>query len=433
MERGLGNSAFRWVGCRPELDWDLRRMLAPKFVRRGIIAAPFYAYPRPSSSMPSLPPLSLYVHIPWCVKKCPYCDFNSHSSDGDLPEAAYVRALLADLDQDLPLALGRRVETIFIGGGTPSLFGADAIQRLLAGIAQRLPLAEEAEITLEANPGTAESGKFRGFRQAGVNRLSMGVQSFNDRQLRALGRIHDSGEAVLAAELAKDAGFDNFNLDLMFGLPNQTVADALADIQMALQLDPGHLSFYQLSLEPNTYFHRYPPVLPEDDLVWEIQQACQALLAEAGYQQYEVSAYAKAGFRCRHNENYWRFGDYLGVGAGAHGKLTDASGNIHRLWKQRHPARYLETAGTHASVGGHEVLSLADVPLEFLMNHLRLREGFPPALLTERTGLHLDALEPGLSACLDLGLLEYSEGIVRCTSQGWNFLDNVLEKFIVEG
>jgi len=382
------------------------------------------------SAMQTVPPLSLYIHIPWCVRKCPYCDFNSHSATGELPEKAYVAALLSDLEQDLPSVAGRTVETVFIGGGTPSLFSPEALHALLEGIARRVPIARQAEITLEANPGTAESGKFRGFREAGVNRLSMGVQSFNDRHLQALGRIHDSREARLAVEIAKAAGFDNFNLDLMFGLPRQTREEALDDIRSAVELQPSHLSLYQLTLEPNTLFHRYPPPLPGDEAIWEAQQACQALLDEKGYRQYEVSAYAKDGFRCRHNENYWRFGDYLGIGAGAHGKLTDASGIIARTWKIRHPAHYLETAGTLTGIGGHVAVASEELPLEFLMNHLRLKEGFIETAFTDRTGLPISALEPTLSHCLKDGLLERCEGAIRCTDQGWNFLDDVLEKFI---
>ncbi len=380
--------------------------------------------------MPTSLPLSLYIHIPWCVRKCPYCDFNSHTAERALPEQAYVNALLGDLDQDLPQAAGRTVETVFIGGGTPSLFSPEAIHTLLEGVATRLSLAPQAEITLEANPGTAESGKFRGFREAGVNRLSIGVQSLNDRHLQALGRIHGRSEAIRAAKMAKEAGFENFNLDLMFGLPRQTQEEALEDVRGALALAPTHISFYQLTLEPNTLFHKHPPSLPADDSLWAMQEACQTLLAEQGYRQYEVSAYAREGFRCRHNENYWRFGDYLGIGAGAHGKITDTSGTIARSWKVRHPARYLESAGTPAAIGGSELVEQAELPLEFLMNHLRLREGFRGGVFTERTGLGLDALEPGLSLCVKDGLLEWRGTTLRCTEKGWNFLDNVLEKFL---
>lgn len=387
--------------------------------------------PRP---MLNIPPLALYIHIPWCVRKCPYCDFNSHVADGRIPERAYVGALIADLEQDLPQVAGRTLETVFIGGGTPSLFAPETIAALLEAIAQRLPLAPDLEVTLEANPGTAECGKFRGYRNAGVNRLSIGVQSFDDRQLQRLGRIHGRAEAISAAAIAAEAGFRNVNLDLMFGLPDQSQEGALADIRAALALNPSHLSFYQLTLEPNTLFHKYPPPLPVDEAIWSMQAACQTLLAEQGFRQYEVSAYAREGFRCRHNLNYWQFGDYLGIGAGAHGKLTDvATGRITRTWKVRHPHHYLESAGRPESIGGNHAVARQDLPLEFLMNHLRLREGFAAATFGERTGLPGEALEPGLSACIEAGLLERQDDIIRCTDTGWNFLDNVLERFVNDG
>ncbi|QSA96958.1 radical SAM family heme chaperone HemW [Methylococcus sp. EFPC2] len=377
------------------------------------------------------PPLGLYIHIPWCVRKCPYCDFNSHAANDSVSEQAYVSALLADLDQDLPLAAGRTVETIFIGGGTPSLFSALSIDELLEGVAQRLALAPDIEITLEANPGTAESARFEGYRAAGVNRLSIGVQSFDEAHLQRLGRIHGREEAINAAYMAREAGFENFNLDLMFGLPDQTTEQALVDIETALSLKPTHLSFYQLTLEPNTLFHKYPPPLPGDEAIWEIQGACQRLLVEHGYAQYEVSAYAQAGRRCRHNLNYWQFGDYLGIGAGAHGKLTDPiTGRIARRWKVRHPTLFLEHAGRPASIGGHDFVEPAELPVEFLMNHLRLREGFPEAAYAERTGLDNQTLQPGLNECIEAGLIERCDGRIRCTETGWNFLDNVLERFL---
>ena len=380
------------------------------------------------------PPLGLYVHIPWCIRKCPYCDFNSHAVAGAIPERPYVAALLADLEQDLPKVAGRTVETIFIGGGTPSLFGPEAIADLLTGIGQRLPLAPCLEVTLEANPGTVECGKFRAFRQAGVNRLSIGIQSFSDRHLHSLGRIHGSAEAIRAGQIAHEAGFSNFNLDLMFGLPGQDSKEALADIRTALELNPTHISFYQLTLEPNTLFFKHPPTLPRDEAIWAMQQACQALLAERGFQQYEVSAYARTGFRCRHNQNYWRFGDYLGIGAGAHGKLTDAvRQTIARSWKVRHPQRYLESAGRPACIGASEAVQRRELPIEFMMNHLRLREGFSEGIFSERTGLSMQDLEPGLSECIEAGLIERHKGIIRCTDIGWNFLDNVLERFLNDG
>ena len=377
------------------------------------------------------PPLGLYIHIPWCVRKCPYCDFNSHAVGGEIPERAYIAALMADLEQDLSHVAGRSLETVFIGGGTPSLFGPEAIAALLDGIAHRLPLAPDLEVTLEANPGTAESAKFRAFREAGVNRLSLGVQSFNDRHLQKLGRIHDGREALRAARIATEAGFANFNLDLMFGLPEQSPKEALADIRTALGLNPTHLSLYQLTLEPNTLFHKYPPPLPGDEAVWCMQEACQALLFEHGFRQYEVSAYAHEGFRCRHNQNYWRFGDYLGIGAGAHGKLTNAAAQtVTRTWKVRHPLGYLETAGRPERIGGSDAVKSQDLPVEFMMNHLRLREGFREPVFSERTGLTLETLEPGLSACIDAQLIEKCDGVIRCTDTGWNFLDNVLERFL---
>ncbi|BBA35735.1 oxygen-independent coproporphyrinogen III oxidase [Methylocaldum marinum] len=381
--------------------------------------------------MVSTLPLGLYIHMPWCVRKCPYCDFNSHAADGALPEREYVNALLLDLEQQTPLVAGRTVETIFIGGGTPSLFSPDAIRDLLEGIRSRLTVAAAAEITMEANPGTAEIGKFEGFREAGINRLSIGIQSFHDAHLKKLGRIHDRREAGLAAGIAREAGFENFNLDLMFGLPDQTVDEALADIRTAIGLNPTHISFYQLTLEPNTVFHKFPPRLPEDDRIWAMQQSCQALLADHGYRQYEVSAYAREGYRCRHNLNYWRFGDYLGIGAGAHGKITNAAEPaVTRTWKIKHPQHYLEFAGRPDRQGGRAVVPREDLPFEFLMNHLRLREGFAEAAFGENTGLPLAALEPALSECVAADWLERRDGIIRCTDTGWNFLDNVLQRFL---
>ena len=377
------------------------------------------------------PPLGLYIHIPWCVRKCPYCDFNSHAAGPSIPETEYVLALLADLERDLPQVSGRSVDTVFIGGGTPSLFDASAIAGLLESIALKLALTHDAEITLEANPGTAESTKFRDFRAAGVNRLSIGVQSFNPRHLCSLGRIHDGEDAFRAAEMATAAGFDNFNLDLMFGLPQQTPQEALEDIRCAIDLKPTHLSFYQLTLEANTVFYRSPPPLPMDEAVWDMQQECQSEMAAAGYLQYEVSAYAQALRRCRHNLNYWRFGDYLGIGAGAHGKLTDPdTGSITRTWKVKHPRLYLETAGKPASLGGANIIPTDELPVEFLMNHLRLREGFTLSDFSTRTRLPAAELEPGLTRCLGRDLLEREGELVRCTDKGWNFLDNVLEEFL---
>lgn len=377
------------------------------------------------------PPLGLYIHIPWCVRKCPYCDFNSHAVDAALPEGQYGAALLADLEQDLPLVEGRTLQSIFIGGGTPSLFSPQAIQWLLTAVQNRLACAPGLEITLEANPGTVESDRFVGFRQAGVNRLSLGVQSFQDAPLRALGRIHGGEEAARAVEMAKAAGFTNFNLDLMFGLPGQTVDGALKDIQTAIALQPAHISFYQLTLEPNTVFYKYPPPLPEDETLWQIQKHGQAQLEEHGYQHYEVSAYGRHGFACRHNVNYWQFGDYLGIGAGAHGKITNLERQtIDRLWKVKRPGHYMKTAGTAECIGGKSTIDPRHLPLEFLMNNLRLKQGFRAEQFEERTGLPLEALEPALSECVEEGLLIKQNGCIGCTETGWNFLNEVLERFM---
>ena len=376
-------------------------------------------------------PLALYVHIPWCARKCPYCDFNSHEARGPVPESAYVDALLADLEQDLPRVWGRRIESVFIGGGTPSLFSAEALDRLLAGLRARLPLRPDTEITLEANPGAVEQGKFAEFREIGINRLSIGVQSFNDEQLQRLGRIHDRRVAFAAAEAAHVAGLDNFNLDLMFGLPEQTVEQALADIANAVALQPAHLSYYQLTIEPNTRFYQSPPTLPDDETISLMQERTQAELARQGYRQYEVSAYARETRRCRHNLNYWEFGDYLGIGAGAHGKLTDpAAGRIHRLWKLKQPRDYLAAAGTPASIGGDAPIGEADLPVEFLMNALRLVEGVPAALFGERTGLPLTALEPALSRARERGLMAADSERLQPTEFGLRFLNDLLQEFM---
>jgi oxygen-independent coproporphyrinogen-3 oxidase len=374
-------------------------------------------------------PLSLYVHVPWCARKCPYCDFNSHEARGGIPQDEYVRALLADLEFELAQADGRRIETVFIGGGTPSLFSPRAIAALLTGIRSRADLAPEAEITLEANPGSSEAAKFAGFREAGVNRLSVGVQSFQPGLLPAIGRIHDADEARGAARAARAAGFDNVNLDLMFALPGQTLRDVNADLDAAFALDPMHLSFYQLTIEPKTAFGRRPPPLPDEDAAFEMQEAVRGRLEGGGYAQYEVSAYARAGARCRHNLNYWEFGDYLGIGAGAHGKLTRNTG-ITRRWRLKSPGRYLAGAGSKACVGGEEDLDAGTVRTDFLMNALRLNEGFEEALLTARTGLTLASLEPALSEVVDAGLLLRVGGRVGATDRGRRFLNELLIRLI---
>lgn len=379
------------------------------------------------------PPLSLYVHLPWCVRKCPYCDFNSHeignkNTGGALPEADYVDALLRDLTHDLPYVWGRRVETVYFGGGTPSLFSPAAIERLLAGVRALLPLAPSCEITLEANPGVAEHGRFADFRAAGVNRVSLGIQSFDDDKLRALGRIHGRKEALAAAEAAA-ALFDNFNLDLMFGLPGQDEDAARADLATALTFQPPHLSLYQLTLEPNTAFYKQPPILPGEDLIATMQDALQTRLATAGLRQYEVSAYARAGHAARHNLNYWRFGDYLGVGAGAHGKLTQHDGIV-RLAKTRQPKRYMETAGTDAAIDEQRRLTRDDALFEFMLNALRLRDGFDTALLSQRTGLALADVEGALQLARARGLIEWDAQRIWPTPQGWRYLNDTVALFL---
>lgn len=381
----------------------------------------------------SLPPLSLYIHLPWCVKKCPYCDFNSHALKGagtdNLPEDRYIDALIADLEQDLPRVWGRPVQSLFFGGGTPSLFSPAAIGRLLAAVRARLPLRPDAEITLEANPGTVELARFQGYRAAGVNRLSIGIQSFNPIQLRALGRVHGRGEALRAATAARAAGFDNFNLDLMFGLPGQNLQEARADLRCALDLSPTHLSLYQLTIEPNTLFHAQPPTLPDDDRIWEMQSALQADTAAANFEHYEISAYAQAGQRARHNMNYWRFGDYIGIGAGAHAKITDAVG-ITRLWKTKQPAEYMNKAGTTAVIGGEQRLSRVDAAFEFMLNALRLSEGFEPALFQERTAQPLSLVENAMQQAESKGLLLRRPDRIQPTERGLRFLNDLLCLFL---
>ena len=372
-------------------------------------------------------PLSLYIHIPWCLKKCPYCDFNSHAVKDSLPETHYIDCLLADLARDIErYQVTRPLHSIFIGGGTPSLFSPESINRLLRGVESQLPFSADIEITMEANPSTFEFEKFAEFNAIGINRLSIGVQSFDDALLTELGRVHSGNEAILAAEMAHKVGFDNFNLDLMFGLPKSTLAHSERDIRTALALQPTHLSFYQLTLEPNTYFYRYPPVLPSDELIFNTQQHCQRILAEHHYAQYEVSAYSLSGKQCRHNVNYWQFGDYLGIGAGAHGKLSLALPNrVIRTQKNKHPDRYQQENDFIETV-----IEAADLPLEFLMNQLRLKQGFSLAHYSAATGLNAATLEPALTDCVKAGLLVELETVYYCSDHGWNFLDDVLQKFL---
>ena len=382
--------------------------------------------------MESLPPLALYIHIPWCVKKCPYCDFNSHGQKAELPQAEYVAALLADLEQDLPLVWGRAVTSIFFGGGTPSLFSADSIAAILDGVAARIRLRPGLEITLETNPGTAEFDRFGGYRAAGVNRISFGVQSFDDGCLSRLGRIHDSAQAERAIKLAQDAGIDNLNLDLMYALPGQDLAMAENDVARAIALSPTHISHYQLTLEPNTLFHARPPSgLPDEDHAWDMQEACQVRLAEAGFAQYEVSAYAREGRQCQHNLNYWRFGDYLGIGAGAHGKLSlPAEQRILRRWKTKHPDEYLRCAGSAASIGGDEVLADAQLPFEFMLNALRLQEGFTLSLFEQRTGLQREAILPTLRSGMIRGWFAADGDHWQPTLLGARFLNDAMASFL---
>jgi putative oxygen-independent coproporphyrinogen III oxidase len=376
----------------------------------------------------ALPPLALYVHIPWCIRKCPYCDFNSHEAKGDVPEATYVDALIADLEFALPSIWGRRIVSVFIGGGTPSLFSGAAIDRLLAAIRARVPLAPDAEITLEANPGTFERERFAGFREAGVNRLSLGIQSFNPAHLRSLGRVHDEREARAAAEAALSI-FGNVNLDLMYALPRQTLAEAQADAAAALALAPPHLSFYQLTLEPNTLFHRHPPPLPDDDAAADIEDAVHAMVADSGYRRYETSAFARAGSECRHNLNYWRFGDYLGIGAGAHSKLSFAD-RVVREVRHKQPKQYLDRVAAGAPRVEHVEVGREDIGFEFMLNALRLIDGVPASLFAERTGHPLALVTRALDRATARGLIENDPASIRPTALGRRFLNDLQTLFL---
>ena len=383
----------------------------------------------PSSvRLAQLPPLALYVHVPWCAKKCPYCDFNSHQATGDVPERAYVDALVTDLELALPDVWGRRVSSVFFGGGTPSLFSAAAIETLISAFRARLPLAVDCEITLEANPGTFEAKKFRGYREAGVNRLSIGVQSFNPKHLLALGRIHDDTEARRAIEIGQDS-FDNINLDLMYALPEQTPGEACVDVEAALEAGTTHLSFYHLTLEPNTFFYKHPPALPEEDAAAAMQDAIGAKLTENGYIHYETSAWAKSGRECRHNLNYWRFGDYLGIGAGAHSKLSFPD-RVERSMRCKDPRNYLERAARGEPVQERIEVGRADLVFEFMMNALRLSEGFPVALFVERTGLQIAVAERPLREAESRGLIVRDHERIRPTDLGQSFLNDLLQLFL---
>lgn len=374
-----------------------------------------------------LPPLGLYIHLPWCERKCPYCDFNSHESH-DLPEERYVRVLLQDLRDDLPLVQGREVTTVFIGGGTPSLFSIAALRNLLTGMADLLALSSNAEITMEANPGSAEADKFSALGAAGINRLSLGIQSFNDNHLQALGRIHTSDQAHAAVEYARSANFGSFNLDLMHGLPGQTASNAEADLRLAIATGAPHISWYQLTIEPNTIFHKRPPRLPIEDVLADIQQGGEQLLSANGYLQYEVSAYSRSGFDCRHNCNYWTFGDYLGIGAGAHGKISFSDGRIMRYAKRRQPDEYMSSEPGHFLSSSH-ILDTDEVAGEFMMNALRLNKGFTLSQFTANTGLQGALLEPQLENLCRRELLERDGETIRATEIGRRFLDSVVAEF----
>jgi oxygen-independent coproporphyrinogen-3 oxidase len=375
-----------------------------------------------------LPPLSLYIHIPWCVRKCPYCDFNSHKQDGALPEREYLAALIADLHVDRPLAQQRTLQSIFFGGGTPSLMSPSIIAELLDAVNKRIGFAPNIEITLEANPGTTEHKRFADFRAAGVNRLSLGIQSLNPLHLQTLGRIHDREQAINAVHDARGAGFDNINLDLMHGLPQQSVGDACADLQQALALEPEHLSWYQLTIEPNTEFYKRPPQLPEDDTLAEIQEAGFALLQGAGFEHYEVSAFSRPGRASVHNINYWQFGDYLGIGAGAHGKITQRDGSVVRTHKTRLPKDYLASGGRCDR--NLEAITASALPFEFMMNALRLNHGFARELFAERTGLPWSTVATKIDALIDRGLLQHDTYTVLPTPMGQRFLNDVLAEFL---
>jgi oxygen-independent coproporphyrinogen-3 oxidase len=384
--------------------------------------------------MPELlpPPLALYIHIPWCVKKCPYCDFNSHGQKAELPVADYIAALTRDLEQDLPLVWGRSISSVFFGGGTPSLFSGAAIGEILSMANSRLRFAPNCEITMECNPGTVEHDRFENYLSAGINRLSFGVQSFDDGCLERLDRIHNAERARAAVKAAQDAGFGNINLDLMYALPEQTLAMALHDVEQAITLNPQHLSHYQLTLEPNTLFAAKPPAgIPEMDDAWDMQEACIMRMAEAGFSQYEVSAYAREDRRCQHNLNYWTYGDYLGIGAGAHGKISSGhDASILRRWKPKHPETYIANAGTQAGIGGDEFVLPENRPFDYMLNALRLVDGFSLADFEVRTGLDRKVITPQLDEAMQRGWLEISGDWAKPTEQGMRFANDVMGLFL---
>lgn len=374
-------------------------------------------------------PLSLYIHIPWCIKKCPYCDFNSHAASGELPEKAYINQLLFDLETQLPFVQNRIIHSVFIGGGTPSLFSPEAYALLFERLRKHLNISRHIEITIEANPGAVEASRFQGYFEAGINRVSLGVQSFQDEKLKALGRIHNHLQAKNAFDLARQAGFQNINIDLMFGLPNQTMGDALFDLQMAIDLSPNHLSWYQLTLEPNTFFHRFPPVLPDDDARFDIQQAGQDFLKSRGFMQYEISAYCANNQMSQHNLNYWMFGDYLAIGAGAHAKLTDFStGKMTRRWNTKHPKQYLSADKHHLFES--KIITEKELPLEFMMNTLRLRQPIAIDLFEASTGLAFSVIEKQMEQAVKLEFLTVTNHYFQVTEKGYLFLNELLEIFL---
>ena len=403
---------------------------SPEAVAQPVVQPDIQHYLRPGTlQLTALPPLSLYIHLPWCLKKCPYCDFNSHEMSGsEVPEQRYVDTLVADLEAALPLIWGRTIHSIFIGGGTPSLFSPQAIDRLLGDVRARLKLSADCEITLEANPGTFERDRFRAYRSAGVTRLSVGVQSFNDDHLKALGRVHDAAQAIAAVEEAASA-FDTFNLDLMYALPGQTLESLAQDVKTALAAQPPHISIYHLTIEPNTYFAKFPPVIPEDDTAYDMLDLITDMLGPAGLHRYEVSAYAREGHKCFHNLNYWQFGDYLGIGAGAHSKLSFA----HRIQRQvrfREPRLYMERALAGHCVAQDVEVSRADLPFEFMLNALRLKDGFALNQFYERTGLPITAIQKALEEGERKGLLERDFSRVRASARGYDFLNDLQGLFL---
>ncbi len=377
------------------------------------------------------PPLSLYLHFPWCVRKCPYCDFNSHQRSGDLPQTEYVDALITDLELDLPHVWGRSIYSIFMGGGTPSLFSPEQMDRLLSAVRARIPIRPDAEITMEANPGTLEYAPMDEYRAAGINRLSIGVQTFDDALLSRIGRIHSSAEAASAVSRAQRGGFDRINIDLMYALPGQSLGQALYDVRMALDLGVEHLSHYQLTIEPNTLFHAKPPVLPGDDDAWTIQEQCQAKIQAAGLVQYEVSAYARPGQACQHNLNYWRFGDYLGIGAGAHGKITSGSSQqVIRTTRQKHPTAYLASAGTEKAVIERRALTQSDLRFEYMLNAMRMNEGFEIDHHQQATGLMLDQDQAPWPSLRADGLIEQQGLQIKPSARGRQYLNEITERFL---